>query len=318
MKEFAIPYILSKFEVKTPGVIYCRIDKFGKILNNFSYNNFRTNCKKYNMMFGGGGLYLSPPPPMNIKKFTDKYKNEKEIYKKVEVTYKNNIYIFKMYHDEDMAYYYLFRKDDEDQNLACLHIIVDKIKNICEVHNILYHPDCMATAEMNDKKGSTLIKLAFILINKIKDRYNIKKIYLTDNSSKRCKNKHRIELHKMMTLISGTTWYAKYGFVPKNKFYRKQFEKNKEIMDKVYLDKVQNIEEYIIYGHKKSKSKISLTKILDNYKYALSKNYKLKDFLSKFLLDYDNSCDIFYYFYEELYEQLNLANMNSVVFVKIL
>jgi hypothetical protein len=35
MKEFAIPYILENFGVKNPRIIYCRIDKFSSILNNF-------------------------------------------------------------------------------------------------------------------------------------------------------------------------------------------------------------------------------------------------------------------------------------------
>ena len=69
MKEYAIPYILSKLGVKTPGIIYARIDKFSLLLNNFSYNNFRKNIKNYNNM--NGGMHNHPPPPVNIKNFTD-------------------------------------------------------------------------------------------------------------------------------------------------------------------------------------------------------------------------------------------------------
>jgi hypothetical protein len=114
--------------------------------------------------------------------------------------------------------------------------------------------------------------------------------------------------------------------VPKDKYHNKDFEENMKIMDKVYLKDIPKIKQYIINAHNKSKSKISLDKILDNYTYALKENYKLKDFLNKFLLDFDNkllsdvyednTCDIFYYFYEQLFYDLKLHDMTGRAFIK--
>ena len=132
MKEFAIPYILENFGVRTPRIVYCRIDKFSNILNNFSYDNFKNNIKKYNDMIGGSNnkpqkiikdkflrlelsIDNSQPPPINIKKFMDKYKNEQEQYKTINISYKDIDYTFKIYHDDEMAYYYLFRTNDENR-----------------------------------------------------------------------------------------------------------------------------------------------------------------------------------------------------------
>jgi hypothetical protein len=61
------------------------------------------------------------------------------------------------------------------------------------------------------------MKIALKLILKIKDNYKIKYIQLSDNSVKYCNKKHQIDLSMMMTLITGTTWYGKYGFIPLKK-----------------------------------------------------------------------------------------------------
>jgi len=312
MKDFAIQYILNKFEIKKPGIIFCRIDKFSNILNNLSYHNYKTNCKNYTL-YGGGNKHNPPPAPKDIKKFTDKYKNEDEVFKNISIIYKKVEYTFKIYHDKEIAYYYLFRTNDSNKNLACLHIIVDKNNNICEIHNIFYHKDCMPSAEMNDKTGSTLIKIALNLIDKIKYKYEIKYIYLTDNSKKICKNKE-IELHKMLTLLTGTTWYGKYGFVPVNKILRKNFKQNKKIIENTYLKDVPQLKHYISKILENEKE--LLEKILISYEQALKMNSKLNNYLQFFLHNYDNNCLIFYYFYEKLYTDLKLINMGNQQFVK--
>ena len=52
----------------------------------------------------------SQPPPINIKKFMDKYKNEQEQYKTINISYKYIDYTFKIYYDDEIAYYYYFRQ----------------------------------------------------------------------------------------------------------------------------------------------------------------------------------------------------------------
>jgi hypothetical protein len=299
MKKHSVSNILLNFRIKYPKLILCRIDKFSNIVKN--YNNIKGGCKNINQV-------------ININKYIDKYKNDKEEYKIIIIVYKNINYTFKIYHDNEIAYYYLFRTNDNNENLACVHIIVDKNNNICEIHNILYHKDCMPTAEMNDKKGSILMKIALILINKIKDKYKINKIYLTDNSKKICKNKE-IELHKMLTLLTGTTWYGKYGFIPVNKILRKQFEQNKNIIENTNLKDVPQLKKYLIKILKNKNDKI-LEKIMISYDQAIKINSKLNKYLQFFLHNYDNNCYIFYLFYEQLYTDLKLTNMGNQQFIK--
>ena len=67
MKEFAIEYILHKLNVKNPKTIYCRIDKFSKLLDIFSY------YKK---------ILKNIPAPVDVKKYSNYTdKNKKEYYK---------------------------------------------------------------------------------------------------------------------------------------------------------------------------------------------------------------------------------------------
>jgi hypothetical protein len=56
MKDNILLNILSKFEVKFARIIFCRIDKFSNILNNFT----------------GGGNKNNIPSPIDIKKIIQK------------------------------------------------------------------------------------------------------------------------------------------------------------------------------------------------------------------------------------------------------
>ena len=76
-----------------------------------------------------------------------------------------------------------------------------------------------------------------------KDRFNIDKIILTDNSIKKCGNKNII-LSTMLILLTGNTWYGKYGFRPydniKDKLNRRmniKYEHNQNIMETITIIK---------------------------------------------------------------------------------
>lgn len=305
MKSLAVEYILKKLKTPNPVLTYTRIDKFSDILNTFTYNNF---INKY----GGSKI----PPKIDINKVKILEDNSEDDVKEFVIKFNSINYVFNTYHDNESVYYKLYQQNNKNiVKHECIFIIINKTNNTSELHNISYDEKCMPHAEMKDKKGGTLIKIALKLINKIKDNYQIKYVQLSDNSVKYCKNKHQIDLSMMMTLITGTTWYGKYGFIPKNKNLQIIFKRNKIVMDNLYLKDVKNMEKYIIYGWKKSKSTLPISKILDNYKYALNKNYKLKEFLSKFLLDYDNTCDIFYYFYEKIFEEIGLTYIGKNVYI---
>ena len=53
--------------------------------------------------------------------------------------------------------------------------------------------------------------------------------------------------------------------------------------------------------------------LYDNY---YNDNRRIKSFLKKLLDNYDNHCELFYYFYEDLYMKLKLFNFMGKSFIK--
>ena len=305
MKFEANTYILTKLKTKNPTGTYLAIDKWSTLLNKIKYNRFR---ESFNKKFGGG----SKPPRIDITKVKT-MEDIKEDTKEISINFNKVKYIFNTYHDKESVYYRLHQKNSD---MECILIIVDKQSRTCEIHNISYDSRCMPSATMTDKKGSSLMKIALKLIDKIKDKYKLRYIQLTDNSTKICNTK-KIKLGTMLTLLTGTTWYGKYGFFPKDKRDNIKFIKNKEIMNNIKLKDVPELTKMIFKAHKESESKLDLDKILKNYKMALDDNILLKKYLIYFLSNYDKFCILFYYFYEDLYDELKLFEMQGKTFIKI-
>lgn len=302
-----ITYYLKLINVKNPRNV-------GVLLHtqtNLS-SHIKQIIKKYEPLEGGSKI----PSKFDLYKPRKILEDEPQI-KIVDVSYNNINYKFEMSHDKDTIYYHLYNKDDKadiSNILECIIIIVYKKDQTCLIQNILYDKSCIPRLEAQNK-GTTLLKIALKLINTIKDRYKINRIELSDNSKKNCMGKE-IKLGLMLTLLTGTTWYGKYGFYPKDKKRNKYFIRNKRIMDQTLLSDIPDLKEMLIKAHKKSKSNLDIQKIIRSYNYGLHKKYKLKEFLTKFLLDYDNTCKIFYYFYDDLYLELKLINLYGEMFMK--
>ena len=76
-------------------------------------------------------------------------------------------------------------------------IIVEKDINNCSIAGLSYYDNCFTDKKKgNESKwsGSDLLKIAFKLIEKIKDRYKIKTVTLTDNEQKFCRKGKQIDL----------------------------------------------------------------------------------------------------------------------------
>ena len=237
----------------------------------------------------------------------------------IDISYNKINYRFNIVYTKYLNTYKLYQLNSKQESIpTCIVINIEKnpkeIKNICHIQSIEYNKNCMPRFELNNK-GSTLLKIGLKLINTIKDRYKIHIIDLKDNSIKNCNGKE-IKLSMMLTLLTGTTWYDKYGFYPKNEKYKEFFNENKKIMDKTMLSDVPQLKELIIKAHVKSKSKINLDLIIKNYRKAIDEKTSLKSFLKWFLKEYDNRCDIFYYFYDKLFTELKLIDLYGQTFIK--
>jgi hypothetical protein len=229
--------------------------------------------------------------------------------------YDNNLYNF--YRDEiDKQFVVLYAFDGED---SCIVIEINKNEKIANIQNISGLNTCLHGSK--NKIGSTLLKITLKLLTKIKsklfNKYPIEIITLSDDSYKVCPaNNKKLDMKKMNVLLSGDTWYGKYGFRPikdnmlneisidtiNNKIY----DSNKKIMDKIkisdikllkYFNKIKNISDIQLY---------SVDKIIKKHPEML-----LKDFLSRLLMDFDSTCILFSEIYEKLYNDIGLKHSGT-------
>ena len=152
------------------------------------------------------------------------------------------------------------------------------------------------------------------MLKKYHKKLNIRHITLTDNSLKFCDSiKKSIKLSLMLTLLTGHTWYGKYGFRPfdddnnYNKILLDNYNKNIEIMNNITIEQA-NILKYIELTEKKQIIE-DVIKLLET-----NPNTLLKDFLTFFLKKYDNTCKYFDKFYEILYKDIRLFDFQKKSF----
>lgn len=223
------------------------------------------------------------------------------------ITYKDNEYKYTQIMDED--YYILYSYDDFD----CVSVVIDKENKVGEIHGIGNFKSCLI--DSNTNVGSTLLKITIKMLKKYKDIFEINKIVLTDNSIKKCEsNKEDIKLSHMLILLTGDTWYGKYGFRPinvntykYNEILNENYDNNKLIINKITI-KEANIMKYIKMTKDKNVIK-QVEKILEK-----DENMLLKDFLQKFLTEYESTCSHFSLFYDRLYDDLKLEKFYRLFF----
>lgn len=230
----------------------------------------------------------------NLSKLTIKYNDHKYIFEKSEIDNDN---------------YILYAID----GLECVSVIINFSDKTAEIHGIGNYETCVNTTTSNQHVGSTLLKITIKMLKKYKDKLNINKIILVDNSMKKC-NKVNIELSMMLTLLNGNTWYGKYGFRPFNgstyeldRIKNSKYENNIKIMDSITISKA-NIIKYIKLTNKKS-----LINDVENLVKS-NPNYLLTDFTKSFLTNYDSTCKYFNLFYRELFDGIGLYDFHGQVF----
>ena len=274
--------------------------------NEIRHNDFFKDTK--NNLIGGGNKILS-------------------------INYNDNIYNFEESEIDD-NHFILYSY--EENPLDCVSIIISKEDKIAEIHGIFlqkqkYNPPfeieqssksqkngignyekCLQNSNTNI--GSTLLKITIKMLKKYKDKLGINMITLTDNSIKSCK-KNNIILSKMLILLTGDTWYGKYGFRPYdiqvksiNDTMNNKYNKNKKIMSKITI-KDANILKHI----SRASARRALARregIVEDIKklLAVQPNMLVTVFLSQFLKNYDKTCKYFSLFYEDLFEDLQLTD----------
>jgi hypothetical protein len=213
---------------------------------------------------------------------------------KFEIKYK--IYIYEEAMDNKYHVLYIINE------VECISIIIDKKNHIAEVQCIGTGQTCMNENEVNIK-----LKITLNMLLEYKETLNINKIILSDNTFKKCNNK-KIMLSTMSTLLTGDTWYGKYGFRPNEDFYITVYEKNKKIMNAIRLKDIDLIKYF-----KMSKiNEHSINKIKEFIKE--NQLMLLKDYLRIFIKEYDRIYEYFYDFYLTLYDDLKLYDFDHKIF----
>lgn len=230
--------------------------------------------------------------------------------KRLKVTHNETKYYFEKKEDDNI--YVLYSRDEFSND--CVIIIIDKDTNTATINNINADtPNCI---KGDTKKGTQLLLITVKMLKKYKKDLDINIVVLTDNSYKLCHNKNII-LSKMAILTTGNTWYGNYGFLPAeytkdykvklNKDYVKIGKKNKSIMDTI---KIKDIDLLKYFNKLKNFNKDQLKAIkhiIDNKGDTL-----LKDFIKKFLVEFDKTCKYFYYFYIDLFNDIRLKDTGSL------
>jgi hypothetical protein len=157
--------------------------RFIEIYNQYDSININ-NIMNNNMKMYGGGENDSTIIKFQGKKFKfDKQKN------------KDNV---------------TYSLKTKKSNTSCIIIFINKEEHFATIHEIYYDESCLYS-DMKDeyKSGGTILKLALLLIDKVKDHYKLKYVRLMDNSSKKCPAiAGSIILSTMMLLSTGDTWYG--------------------------------------------------------------------------------------------------------------
>jgi hypothetical protein len=223
------------------------------------------------------------------------------------IDYNNEIYKFE---ESEIDENYFILWSHEKNPFECVSVIISIKDKYAELHGIGNYEKCIA--DTNANVGSTLLKITLKMLKKYKNKFNIDTIVLTDNSVKQC-GKIQINLSKMLILLTGETWYGRYGFKPFNHenkldiILNNKYKKNIKIMNKITISDV-NIIKYIKLTNKK--------KIIDDVVklVQLHPNLLLKDFIKNFINEYDKTCKYFYLFYERLFEKAGLTDFHRLYF----
>tara|TARA_B110000971_G_C19974750_1_gene484411 strand:+ start:564 stop:1334 length:771 start_codon:yes stop_codon:yes gene_type:complete len=217
--------------------------------------------------------------------------------RKLKINYNNNKYVYEEIMDEN--YYILYSYD----KFECVTVIIDKEDRYAEIHDIGNYKTCIK--DVDTSVGSPLLKITIKMLQKYKEKLDIKKILITDNSLKKCSNKN-IKLSVMLTLLTGNTWYGKYGFKPVDDTLIKYYENNKKIMNTLKLKDIDLIK-YLKMT--KLDKKVIESCFIENHQSTL-----LKDYLTRFIKEYDKTCDYFYDFYFTLFIDLGLYDFHHRTF----
>ena len=91
------------------------------------------------------------------------------------------------------------RDGDIDNPQSCILIFIDNDSSVAYIHNISYYPNCAKPALDYPGGGSALLKFSLHLLRKNRDRYEVSRIQLKDNSRMLCGDGKYVQLPLTIT-----------------------------------------------------------------------------------------------------------------------
>lgn len=258
-------------------------------------------------------MYATPIAQYNMSKIL--YGGDRTTY-----SYKNRKIAFFKSEDKFSTIYSLKEYNNEEQ-LDCLVIIIEKNSNRAIINNISAYENCKDSSN-KIFSGSELLEIAISFIKSLKPRYNLNKIRLTDNSHKPCITGKKLVLSRMYILLHGDTWYGKHGFTPYTKKIGvnllEEYYINTQINKRIKVKNASNLKKYFIDFYKsqvKGPNYIH-SEHINKYIKMIESNQEqnLGEFLQLFLKDYTKNCAIFSSFCDKLFNDIGYRDFYSVEF----
>lgn len=240
--------------------------------------------------------------------------------KTINITYKNDKYYFVILDEmSDPDYIYYAMHERKEKAGQCIVIVLEKEEKNCAISSVSYYKKCFTHI---NGSGSDLMKISLLFIEKLKKKHDIKTITLLDNSQKICKNGDNIQLWLMMTLLTGDTWYGRYGFLPakKDKYELHEpklnkYKSNKKIINNIRMKDIPDLKNMLIDALKNDKRKDNIMNVYDE---CYNDNYKLMVFMSILLDSYDKNCDVFEKIYKKLAYKIGIEELSNTRYIKFL
>ncbi len=226
----------------------------------------------------------------------------------IHIIYNNEKFIFEEYEPN----YWTLRSIDE---YDCITIGIEPEKKEAFINNINSESIiCGSTIFTN--QGSHLLNIGLLFLRENKKQFNINKIILTDNALKTCPNNKRIQLGVFLTLLTGDTWYTKYGFRPIDKTQKENYRYNREIMNTKKLGDINfNIilNKLLLYKNKKDITEEQYNYFIKVYEKIKDKNILVKDLLKIIFRKekYNLMCNVFNVIVDDFAFILKLKLLNT-------
>lgn len=185
-----------------------------------------------------------------------------------------------------------------DKNNRCFILKIDlEYPGLAILEGFGNEPKCSVPKLPKDGGGTIMM---YFLLNYVK-RFlpDVKKIELTDNSRIKCGDRE-VNLFDLYTLITGISWYGKFGFIPSGKESKKEYRNNYKIMNKiktsdVWLDLGKILKKYgikkndgLLKNDLKKMFKINCKYYRKIFKYMLKKYDLTSMYGENFILKMDN------------------------------